>query len=144
MIKYPDNLQKLIDSFKKYPGIGPKNAERLAFYTVMNMKKEDAVNFSENIVNSYYLSDTETDRFEGTVAKTAEQFASGEVAYLLNGDQSELVFGQIVMGKKKDSFPLFVTAKNKVYRSTGADGTSIVYVNDEEALKFTPEVYTIY
>lgn len=52
MIKYPDNLQKLIDSFKKYPGIGPKNAERLAFYTVMNMKKEDAVNFSENIVNS--------------------------------------------------------------------------------------------
>ena len=98
----------------------------------------------ENIVNSYYLSDTETDRFEGTVAKTAEQFASGEVAYLLNGDQSELVFGQIVMGKKKDSFPLFVTAKNKVYQSTGADGTSIVYVNDEEALKFTPEVYTIY
>lgn len=52
MIKYPDNLQKLIDSFKKYPGIGPKNAERLAFYTVMSMKKEDAVNFSENIVNS--------------------------------------------------------------------------------------------
>lgn len=52
MIKYPDNLQKLIDSFKKYPGIGPKNAERLAFYTVMNMKKEDVVNFSENIVNS--------------------------------------------------------------------------------------------
>lgn len=52
MIKYPDNLQKLIDSFKKYPGIGPKNAERLAFYTVMNMKEEDAVNFSKNIVNS--------------------------------------------------------------------------------------------
>lgn len=97
-----------------------------------------------NIVNSYYLSDTETDEFEGTVAKTAEQFASGEVAYLLNGDQSELVFGQLVMGKKKDSFPVFVTAKNKVYQSTGADGTSIVYVNDEEALKFTPEVYTIY
>ena len=39
MIKYPDNLQKLIDSFKKYPGIGPKNAERLAFFTIMNLKK---------------------------------------------------------------------------------------------------------
>ena len=52
MIKYPDNLQKLIDSFKKYPGIGPKNAERLAFYTIMNLKKEDAISFSENILNS--------------------------------------------------------------------------------------------
>lgn len=52
MIKYPDNLQKLIDSFKKYPGIGPKNAERLAFFTIMNLKKEDALLFSENIINS--------------------------------------------------------------------------------------------
>ena len=52
MIKYPDKLQKLIDSFKKYPGIGPKNAERLAFYTIMNLKKEDALLFSENIIQS--------------------------------------------------------------------------------------------
>lgn len=52
MVKYPDKLQKLIDSFKKYPGIGPKNAERLAFYTIMNLKKEDAILFSENIINS--------------------------------------------------------------------------------------------
>lgn len=52
MVKYPDNLQKLIDSFKKYPGIGPKNAERLAFHTIMNLKKEDALLFSENIINS--------------------------------------------------------------------------------------------
>jgi len=52
MYKYPENLQKLIDSFKKYPGIGPKNAERLALYTIMNLKKEDAIIFSENIQNS--------------------------------------------------------------------------------------------
>ncbi len=52
MIKYPDHLQKLIESFKKYPGIGPKNAERMAFYTIMNLKKEDAQIFSENIINS--------------------------------------------------------------------------------------------
>ena len=52
MIKYPESLQKLIDSFKKFPGIGPKNAERLAFYTIMNLKKEDAVSFSNNIINS--------------------------------------------------------------------------------------------
>ena len=52
MIKYPESLQKLIDSFKKFPGIGPKNAERLAFYTIMNLKKEDAISFSNNIINS--------------------------------------------------------------------------------------------
>lgn len=52
MIKYPESLQKLIDSFKKFPGIGPKNAERLAFYTIMNLKKEDAMSFSNNIINS--------------------------------------------------------------------------------------------
>lgn len=52
MIKYPENLQKLIDSFRKYPGIGPKNAERLAFYTIMNLKKEEALLFSQNIIDS--------------------------------------------------------------------------------------------
>lgn len=52
MIKYPENLQKLIDSFRKYPGIGPKNAERLAFYTIMNLKKEDSLSFSQNIVDA--------------------------------------------------------------------------------------------
>ena len=55
MIKYPESLQKLIDSFKKFPGIGPKNAERLAFYTIMNLKKEDAVSFSNNIINMFFL-----------------------------------------------------------------------------------------
>lgn len=50
MYKYPESLQKLIDGFKKYPGIGPKNAERLAFYTVMNLKKEDAEKFSNDII----------------------------------------------------------------------------------------------
>ena len=52
MYKYPDNLQKLIDSFKKYPGIGPKNAERLAIYTITNLKEEDAKDFSDNIINA--------------------------------------------------------------------------------------------
>ena len=52
MFNYPDSLQKLIDSFKKYPGIGPKNAERLAFHTIMNLKKDEAVLFSENIINA--------------------------------------------------------------------------------------------
>lgn len=52
MYKYPDNLHKLIDSFKKYPGIGPKNAERLALYTITNLTEEDAKEFSDHILNA--------------------------------------------------------------------------------------------
>ena len=38
--------------------------------------------------NCYYLADSETDSKDGTTFKTADQFASGEVAYLLNGSTS--------------------------------------------------------
>ena len=36
---YPEPISKLIDSFMKLPGIGPKTAVRLAFF-VINMKEE--------------------------------------------------------------------------------------------------------
>ena len=44
--------------------------------------------------NCYYLADSETDTLDGTTAKTAAQFASGEVTWLLNGstDEGELVW----------------------------------------------------
>ncbi|MDD2259114.1 MAG: recombination mediator RecR [Bacilli bacterium] len=45
-MKYPKSLQDLIDSFQKYPGIGPKTAERLAFFTVMKMNAEEVKKFS--------------------------------------------------------------------------------------------------
>lgn len=47
---YPTSLSNLIESFKKLPGIGEKTAIRLAF-SVMNFSMEDALSFSENIVN---------------------------------------------------------------------------------------------
>lgn len=37
------------------------------------------------LTNCYYLAKSETDKLDGTTFKTADQFASGEVAYLLNG-----------------------------------------------------------
>ena len=40
---------------------------------------------SKTISNCYYMSDSETDALDGTTAKTAEQFKSGEVTWLLNG-----------------------------------------------------------
>ena len=47
--------------------------------------------------NCYYLADWETDEIGGTTAKTAAQFASGEVAYLLNNPNSdEVIWGQTI------------------------------------------------
>jgi recombination protein RecR len=50
-MKYPQALQKLIDSFQLYPGIGPKTAERLAFFTFMKLKDEDVTKFSKHLVD---------------------------------------------------------------------------------------------
>ncbi len=47
---YPASLEKLINCFKKLPGIGEKNAERMAL-SVMNFKDEDADNFAEALKN---------------------------------------------------------------------------------------------
>ena len=45
---YPESLEKLINYYKKLPGIGEKNAERLALAT-LNFKEEDLDNFSHSI-----------------------------------------------------------------------------------------------
>lgn len=47
---YPAPISKLIDSFMKLPGIGPKTAARLAFY-VLNMKEDDVVQFSKSLMD---------------------------------------------------------------------------------------------
>ena len=41
----------LVDSFSKLPGIGAKTAERMA-YAVLEMREEDAMQFSEAIANA--------------------------------------------------------------------------------------------
>lgn len=41
------------------------------------------------VSNCYYMADSENDDIEGTTAKTAEQFKSGEVAWLLNGGATD-------------------------------------------------------
>jgi recombination protein RecR len=47
---YPEPIAKLIDSFSRLPGIGPKTAARLAFY-VLRMKEEDVIDFAKALVN---------------------------------------------------------------------------------------------
>lgn len=47
---YPESLEKLINYYKKLPGIGEKNAERLALAT-LNFKEEDLEKFSNSLLN---------------------------------------------------------------------------------------------
>lgn len=47
---YPKSIKNLIESFKYFPGIGEKTAERLAF-SVLQMEKEQVENLSKNIVS---------------------------------------------------------------------------------------------
>lgn len=48
---YPEPISKLIDSFMKLPGIGPKTAVRLAFF-VLEMKEDDVLDFGKALVNA--------------------------------------------------------------------------------------------
>ena len=43
---YPEPISKLIDSFMKLPGIGPKTAGRLAFF-VLSMKEDTVLDFAK-------------------------------------------------------------------------------------------------
>ena len=45
---YPEKLEKIIEFYKKLPGIGEKSAERLALAT-LDIREEEIVHFSEDI-----------------------------------------------------------------------------------------------
>ncbi|WP_143416259.1 recombination mediator RecR [Geobacillus sp. E263] len=47
---YPEPISKLIDSFMKLPGIGPKTAVRLAFF-VLTMKEDTVLEFAKALVD---------------------------------------------------------------------------------------------
>jgi len=48
---YPEPIAKLIDSFTKLPGIGPKTAVRLAFF-VIEMNDTDVLEFANSLVSA--------------------------------------------------------------------------------------------
>ena len=48
---YPKSIKNLIESFKYFPGIGEKTAERLAF-SVLQMEKEQVNDLSKNIMDA--------------------------------------------------------------------------------------------
>jgi recombination protein RecR len=49
MISYAKPLARLVGEFEKLPGVGPKSAQRLAFY-VMRLSKEEATSLADAIV----------------------------------------------------------------------------------------------
>lgn len=49
-MKYPKSLENLKECFKLFPGIGEKNAERLAFF-VLNFDENEIENFISSIKN---------------------------------------------------------------------------------------------
>ena len=44
------SLNRLIESFRRLPGVGPKTAQRLAFY-ILKMQDEDVREFSDSLTD---------------------------------------------------------------------------------------------
>ena len=83
------------------------------------------------ITNCYYLADTEDENG----GKTADQFASGEVAYLLNGSKSEgdtVHFYQNLSGENADALPVLDKSHGVVYFYTDCTDKTC-YANSETA-----------
>ena len=115
-------------------------------------------NGSSTVENCYYLTGTASGGINGAdaagqaAAKSATQFASGEVAYLLNGDQTEIVFGQ-TLGKDdtptlggKQVYELDPTCNAdqvKVYSNVYLESFEHAFVNGfcTECDAFQPAVY---
>jgi recombination protein RecR len=47
---FPESLNNLIDEFSRFPGIGKKTAQRMAFY-ILNSSKNHAYDLSEAVLN---------------------------------------------------------------------------------------------
>lgn len=85
-----------------------------------------------DLSNCYYLpNDTGSSgsTVTGITAKTAEQFASGEVAYLLQNGREQAVWGQTLTGASSQAFPVLNGAP--VYQGTPCTGR---YSNTKEEL----------
>ena len=87
-----------------------------------------------NVTNCYYQKDMAAGGINGSDAagqaevKTAEQFQSGEVAWLLQNGQTEQVWGQAI---GTDESPVWQTEGNKVYKLTLQNGeeANALYAN---------------
>lgn len=54
-MNYPKTFQRLIDCFEQFPGVGPKTAERYAFYVIKHSENNDMDNFIKTLSDSLNL-----------------------------------------------------------------------------------------
>lgn len=87
------------------------NCYSIAEITADYDKGEIAGSNYETITNCYYLSDEEANEDNGVTGKTKEQFASGEVAFCLQNEEKETVWGQTI---GTDNYP--VLGGERVYK----------------------------
>ena len=50
-MQYPEPIEKLIESYMKLPGLGSKNATRLAFFTI-DMDEDDVTSFAKALISA--------------------------------------------------------------------------------------------
>jgi len=48
---YPKSIATLIEQFQKFPSVGPKSAQRMAFY-LLNMPKSEVQKFAQSIIDA--------------------------------------------------------------------------------------------
>ena len=82
------------------------------------------------ITNCYYQSEETTSTQEGATPKTADQFSSGEVCWLLNGSTSEGTlawYQNLDNDQDKDTYPVLDSSHGIVYR---IEADPVFYSND--------------
>lgn len=48
---YPKSIASLIEQFQKFPSVGPKSAQRMAFF-LLRMSKSDVENFAKTVIDA--------------------------------------------------------------------------------------------
>ncbi len=98
--------------------IGEVTSNNNTSSSVVSLDYDHSEESYSSVTNCYYLADVELDGFSETTFKTKEQFASGEVAYLLQADVTDTDKNGTILeiwGQKlgTDAYPLL--GGDKVY-----------------------------
>mgnify|MGYP000144252229 CR=1 FL=1 len=106
-------------------------------------KRNIAVIENETAVvnNCYYLEDNYIAEEDGASGRDEDDFASGEIAYLLQGGQDDPVWGQILADEGGDLYPVLggkTVYQNMTYIGCTEDTSLVIeYSNEKKDTKFT-------
>ena len=106
-------------------------------------KRNIAVIENETAVvkNCYYLEDNYIAEEDGASGRDADDFASGEIAYLLQEGQDDPVWGQTLAEEGGDPYPVLggkTVYQNETYSGCTEDTSLVIeYSNEKKDTKFT-------